>query len=106
MTNHAPTARRSFAPLFPGNTKPDDLATAMLEGTATFHGDPKTGIVRMVVASGGARVEAVLTPDLVAMLANAGLDAMRAALGQPPKGQAEAKAAAAPEQAEPAETVN
>ncbi|MBN8291023.1 hypothetical protein JI664_03505 [Rhodobacter sp. NTK016B] len=94
MINHAPTARRSFAPLFPGDTAPADLDKAMLEGAATFHGDPKTGIVRMVVATGGARVEAVLTPDLVGMLARASLDAMRAALGQPSEGQAAEPAAA------------
>ncbi|WP_370223504.1 hypothetical protein [Pararhodobacter marinus] len=87
MPHHGPRARRSFAPLFPADTTPADLDTAMLEGSASFLGDPATGIVRMVVASGGARVKAVLTPDMMALLMRAGLDAMRAAGGQPPQEQ-------------------
>ncbi|WP_372524978.1 hypothetical protein [Nioella sp.] len=71
----------------PADTNLADLDTAMLEGSASFLGDPATGIVRMVVASGGARVEAVLTPDMMALLMRAGLDAMRAAGGQPSQGQ-------------------
>ena len=106
MSHHAPLARRTFAPLFPGDTSPADLDVAMLEGSASFLGDPRTRSVRMVVATGGARVEAVLTPDMMAMLVHAALDATRAAGGLPSQEQGAPASDTAPDPAQPADFVN